>query len=39
MDLIQDFQNLMIMYDYDAYIIPTSDFHNSEYVSDYFKAT
>ncbi|MBR6071973.1 MAG: aminopeptidase P family protein [Acholeplasmatales bacterium] len=37
MDLLQSFQALMTSYDYDAYIIPTSDYHNSEYVSDYFK--
>lgn len=37
MTLLQNFQALMTSYDYDAYIIPTSDYHNSEYVSDYFK--
>ena len=35
---IQKLRNLMKEKGIDAYYIPTSDFHNSEYVSDYFKA-
>lgn len=38
MDIIEILQDYMIKQNLDAYIIPTSDFHNSEYVSDYFKA-
>ena len=38
MNYIEEFQKYLVSYDIDAYIIPTSDFHNSEYVSDYFKA-
>ena len=38
MDYLTEIQNLMTANDYDAYIVPTCDFHNSEYVSDYFKA-
>jgi len=38
MNYIEEFQKLLITYDIDAYIVPTSDFHNSEYVSDYFKS-
>ncbi len=38
MDYLTEVQNLMTANDYDAYIVPTCDFHNSEYVSDYFKA-
>lgn len=34
---LERFQELMVLRGYDAYIIPTSDFHNSEYISDYFK--
>lgn len=37
MELIETFQQVMKEKGYDAYIIPTSDYHNSEYVSDYFK--
>ncbi len=37
MDLIEKFQEQMKSNAIDAYIIPTSDDHNSEYVSDYFK--
>ncbi len=34
---IQKLRKLMKEKGIDAYYIPTSDFHNSEYVSDYFK--
>ena len=37
MNLVQEFQNIMTINDIDAYIIPTCDYHMSEYVSDYFK--
>ena len=37
MDIIEKFQELMIKNNIDAYIIPTSDYHSSEYVSDFFK--
>ena len=32
------FQQRMIEKKYDAYIVPTSDYHNSEYICEYFKA-
>lgn len=38
MDTIKMFQEHMRKNRYDAYIIPTSDYHNSEYISDHFKA-
>ena len=34
---LEKFQEQMTLRGYDAYIVPTSDFHNSEYISDYFK--
>lgn len=34
---IQKLRDIMKEKNIDAYYIPTSDFHNSEYVSDYFK--
>ena len=34
---IQKLRDIMKEKNVDAYYIPTSDFHNSEYVSDYFK--
>lgn len=34
---IEKLQNQLKNADIDYYIIPTSDFHNSEYVGDYFK--
>jgi len=37
-DRIQHLRVLMAQNHIDAYIIPTSDFHESEYVGDYFKA-
>ena len=37
MEYLEEFQKLLISYDIDAYIIPTSDYHNSEYISEYFK--
>lgn len=33
---LQQLRNAMKQADIDCYIIPTSDFHNSEYVSEYF---
>ena len=38
MELIELFRNKMETAGYKAYIVPTSDYHNSEYISDYFKA-
>jgi Xaa-Pro aminopeptidase len=38
MEIIEVFRNKMESEGYKAYIIPTSDYHNSEYISDYFKA-
>ena len=35
---LQSFRRLMRENKIDYYIVPTSDFHNSEYVNDYFKA-
>ena len=32
------FQEKMKEKKYDAYVIPTSDYHNSEYISDFFKS-
>ncbi len=32
-----DLRNQMREYDIDAYLVPTTDFHGSEYVNDYFK--
>ena len=37
MNYIDEFQKLLISSDIDCYIVPTSDYHNSEYISDYFK--
>ncbi|MCR5113009.1 MAG: aminopeptidase P family protein [Acholeplasmatales bacterium] len=37
MDVIELFQSAMTEKGLDAYIIPTSDYHDSEYVSEYFK--
>lgn len=34
---LQNLQSKLIENNFDAYIIPTSDFHNSEYISDFFK--
>lgn len=34
---LEKFQEQMALRGYDAYIIPTSDFHSSEYISEYFK--
>ena len=34
---LKKFQELLIKRNIDLYIVPTSDFHNSEYVGDYFK--
>lgn len=34
---IKKFQELMQQNNFDAYIVPTADYHNSEYISDYFK--
>ncbi len=38
MSKIFEFQRLMQNNKYDVYIVPTCDFHGSEYVNDYFKA-
>lgn len=38
MNLIQTFQELLEKNGIKAYIIPTSDYHQSEYISDHFKA-
>ena len=38
MDKIQELQQLLKEKNIAAYIIPTSDFHNSEYIIDYFKS-
>ena len=35
---IKKLQNLMTQKNIDAYIVPTADFHQSEYVGEYFKA-
>lgn len=37
MDIIKVLQEKLNEKEIKAYIVPTSDFHNSEYVSDYFK--
>ena len=37
MKQLEDFKQQLKIYNMDAYIIPTGDFHNSEYVSEYFK--
>ena len=37
MSILSLFQEQMKTLGYNAYIVPTSDFHNSEYVSNYFK--
>ncbi len=37
MDRIKEFQKILIEKNIAAYIIPTADYHQSEYVSDYFK--
>ena len=37
MNKIEEFQILLFQKKINCYIIPTSDFHQSEYVSDYFK--
>lgn len=34
---IEDFKKVLSQKNIDFYIVPTADFHNSEYVSDYFK--
>ncbi|MEJ8553180.1 aminopeptidase P family protein [Tepidibacter sp. Z1-5] len=36
-DRVYELRNLMKKYDIDAYIIPSDDSHQSEYVGDYFK--
>ena len=37
MNLIETIQNKLRERGIAAYIIPTSDYHQSEYISDYFK--
>ena len=34
---LEDFKKILNQKNIDFYIVPTADFHNSEYVSDYFK--
>ena len=34
---ITEWQKLLKEAEIDYYIVPTADYHNSEYVSDYFK--
>jgi len=36
--MIKKFQELMQQNNFDAYIIPTADFHNSEYICEHFKS-
>ena len=38
MNKIKEFQELLIQKDIDAYIIPTSDYHMSEYIPAHFKS-
>ena len=38
MNNLELFQETMKLYNIDAYIIPTCDYHNSEYVGEYFKS-
>ena len=35
---IESFRQQMKQYHIDLYVIPNSDFHNSEYIGEYFKA-
>ena len=37
MESLQNLQNKMNEKNYDVFIIPTSDYHGSEYISEYFK--
>ena len=37
LDRIERLQNAMEQQNIDCYIIPTDDYHHSEYVGDYFK--
>lgn len=37
MNLIEEFQAKLIEKNYTAYLIPTADYHSSEYISDFFK--
>ena len=34
---LKRFQELLINENIDLYLVPTSDYHNSEYIGDYFK--
>ena len=36
-DRIANFQELMKKHKIDIYVVPTADYHQSEYVGDYFK--
>ena len=36
--IIKKFQEILKQKNIDAYIVPTSDYHNSEYISDFFKS-
>lgn len=38
MKTLKKFQDLLVKRNIKAYIVPSSDFHGSEYLSDYFKA-
>lgn len=38
MDKIKEIQDKMVELQIDAYLVPTADDHNSEYISDYYKA-
>lgn len=38
MKALKKFQDLLLKRNINAYIVPSSDFHSSEYLSDYFKA-
>ena len=38
MSLIEDFRTIMLKEKINYYIIPTSDYHNSEYISPFFKS-
>lgn len=35
---ITQLQHLLVIKDYDYYIVPTADFHGSEFINDHFKA-
>ena len=37
MNKIKQLQEILIKNKIDAYLVTTGDYHNSEYISDYFK--